>query len=88
MSETTYYGLTVPQMIGITVGLFVIIFIYVIIKDKINRKKAQGGGDRDTVWAESTFCTTLQTRTSQAELPQVFPNLRKKTLFPSLPKHL
>ncbi|MCI8945463.1 MAG: hypothetical protein HFI91_00175 [Lachnospiraceae bacterium] len=50
MSETTYYGLTVPQMIGITVGLFVIIFIYVIIKDKINRKKAQGGGDRDTVW--------------------------------------
>lgn len=48
--ETTYYGLTIPQIIAITVGLIVIITIYVVIKDKINRKKAMSGGDRETVW--------------------------------------
>lgn len=50
MLATTYYGLTVPQIIGIVVVFIVVVFIYVTIKDKINRKKAQSGEDREHVW--------------------------------------
>ena len=40
MLLTTYYGFTVPQIIAMVVGLLVVIFIFVTIKDKINRKKS------------------------------------------------
>ena len=49
MLLTTYYGFTVPQIIAMVVGLLVVIFIFVTIKDKINRKKAETSGDKEAV---------------------------------------
>lgn len=48
--STTYYGLTIPQIVTICVVFFVVVFIFVIIRDKINRKKAGTGEDKETVW--------------------------------------
>lgn len=50
MTLTTYYGFTVPQLIGMFVAFIVVIFIFVTIRDKINRKKANTGEDKETVW--------------------------------------
>ena len=41
MLLTTYYGFTIPQIAAMVVGLIVVIFIYVMIRDKINRNKAK-----------------------------------------------
>lgn len=49
MLLNTYYGLTVPQMVGITVVVIVLIVIFVTIRDKINRKKAGTGEDKQKV---------------------------------------
>ncbi len=50
MLLTTYYGFTIPQIAAMVVGLIVVIFIYVMIRDKINRNKAKGGEDKEHVW--------------------------------------
>ncbi len=49
MLLTTYYGLTVPQMVMITVGVIVVVVIFVLIRDKINRGKASTGEDKQKV---------------------------------------
>lgn len=42
-------NLTVPQMIAITVVAVVLVTIYVVVKDKINKKKAGTGEDQQAV---------------------------------------
>lgn len=49
MLLNTYYGLTVPQMVGISVVVIVLIVIFVVIRDKINRKKAATGEDKQYI---------------------------------------
>ncbi len=50
MLLTTYYGLTIPQIIGISIAVIAVAFVFVLIRDKINRKKADTGEDKQKVW--------------------------------------
>lgn len=50
LTKTTYYGFTVPQIILMVVALIVVIYIFVTIQEKRNRKKALEGDDRVRVW--------------------------------------
>ena len=50
LTKTTYYGFTVPQIILMVVALIAVIYIFVTIQEKRNRKKALEGDDRVRVW--------------------------------------
>lgn len=43
-------GLTTWQIVVCFVVVVAIVFIFVLIKDKINKKKASTGEDRERVW--------------------------------------